>query len=261
MRIATPGKISVLSQLSLALLAGATAGLGSIPHCTLMCGPLSAYACRESGRRNRPLRYQSGRWLSYALLGALAGSFGGALSEALPGAWAGALLSWTLALGLGAVAFRLWRRPKRAYVQLGTRKGDPSRGESWIGRMLRGLADRPFLLGFGTALLPCGALVAAVLIAASTGTAATGAASMLAFALISGLGLLGAGFLARWANRAQHPAAARVLAVAMGLGAVLFLIRPISALQHGEPSCHDTATGAHAGHEVTQQPDRHEGEP
>lgn len=244
--VAPEGVISMLSQVSLALLAGATAGLGSIPHCTLMCGPLSAYACREAGHGNRQLRYQSGRWLSYALLGALSGSFGQVVSSTLPGPWAGAILSWTLALGLGAVAFRLWQRPSQAYVQLGTRQ-EPSPAESWIGRSLRALADRPFLLGFATALLPCGALVAAALIAASTGTPAAGAASMLAFALVSGLGLLGASWLARRANRAQPPASTRLLAAVMGVGAVLFLIRPISGPQNGAPpSCHDPNAGTHS---------------
>jgi sulfite exporter TauE/SafE len=236
----------LISSLSLAMLAGASAGLGSIPHCTLMCGPLAAYACREGGGgRNRQLLYQAGRWLSYALLGALAGGFGGAASGRLPSPWAGALLSWTLALGLAAVAFRLWQRPKASYVPIEIRK-QPNTYESRLGRSLRALADRPFLLGFATAMLPCGALLAAVLIAASTGTSIAGASSMLAFALVSGLGLLGASWLARRASRAQHPFAARMLAVAMGVGAVLFVIRPISALQHGEPSCHDSA--AHSGH-------------
>ena len=72
MSIASHEAIAALSHSSLALIAGATAGAGSIPHCTLMCGPLSAYACREGGQSNSSLRYQSGRWLSYALLAIIA---------------------------------------------------------------------------------------------------------------------------------------------------------------------------------------------
>ena len=36
-----------------AVIAGAAAGLASVPHCTAMCGPLAAYACSGAARSVR----------------------------------------------------------------------------------------------------------------------------------------------------------------------------------------------------------------
>ena len=89
-----------------AVIAGAAAGLASVPHCTAMCGPLAAYACSGSPGASGQGRYQVGRFISYSALGGIAGAVGGATAVSLPGAWGGALLSWSLALGLGLAAFR-----------------------------------------------------------------------------------------------------------------------------------------------------------
>ena len=132
-----------------AIVAGAAAGLASIPHCAGMCGPLAAYAC--SGRPRAHAPYHLGRLASYAFTGALAGTFGGAALAWLERPIAQAILSWTLALGLGLAAWRLWRsptaRPAEALVQLRS-KPEAQRA----GRL------RAPLLGLFTGFLPCGAL-------------------------------------------------------------------------------------------------------
>lgn len=220
------------------VVAGAAAGLASVPHCTAMCGPLAAYACSGRPGVSGPARYQLGRLVSYPVLGAIAGSVGGAATVALPGAWGGALLSWSLALGLGLAAFRLWRRPDQALIRLRARPEPKNEGGPYS-RALGALGRHPFFVGLGTALLPCGALAAAVLIAASTGTAVLGALSMLAFALVSGVGLVGAAWLFERFSRRPSPGTARVLAVVLALGSILFVIRPVHALRHGgEAACH-----------------------
>lgn len=231
-----------------ALVAGAAAGLASVPHCTAMCGPLAAYACSGSPGAAGQTRYQLGRFTSYSVLGAIAGAVGGAASVSLPGAWGSALLSWSLAVGLALAAFRLWRRPESPLVTLRTKNGSPP--ESKTAKALQALGRHPFFVGLGTALLPCGALAAAVLIAASTGSALAGSLSMLAFSIVSGVGLIGAAWLFERMSRRPRPATARVLAAVLALGAILFVIRPVHALRHdGEPGCHDTnAEAAPAEH-------------
>ena len=57
-----------------AVIAGAAAGLASVPHCTAMCGPLAAYACSGRPGASGPGRYQLGRFVSYSMLGGIAGS-------------------------------------------------------------------------------------------------------------------------------------------------------------------------------------------
>lgn len=230
-----------------AVIAGAAAGLASVPHCTAMCGPLAAYACSGKPGATGQSRYQLGRFISYSLLGGIAGAIGGAAAVNLPGAWGGALLSWSLALGLGLAAFRLWRRPNQPLISLRAKpvESDASRAS----RALGALGRHPFFVGLGTALLPCGALAAAVLIAASTGSAALGALSMLAFAVVSGVGLVGAAWLFERFSRRPRPATSRVLAVVLALGSILFVIRPVHALRHGE------AAGCHAPTETSEAHD------
>jgi uncharacterized protein len=225
-----------------AIIAGAAAGLASVPHCTAMCGPLAAYACSGRPGASGQSRYQLGRFVSYSVLGAIAGTIGGATAVSLPQAWGSALLSWSLALGLGVAALRLWRRPTEPLIALRAKQDDPPPGVG--SRILEGLGRHPFFVGLGTALLPCGALAAAVLIAASTGSTALGSLSMLAFALVSGIGLIATAWaFGRFARR-PSPATSRVLAVVLALGSILFVIRPVHALRTGDPSsCHAPMQG------------------
>ncbi|MGB5808973.1 MAG: sulfite exporter TauE/SafE family protein [Polyangiales bacterium] len=230
-----------------ALIAGAAAGLASIPHCTVMCGPLSAYACSGCSPVSGQARYQLGRFISYSALGAVVGAAGGAAAVALPGSWGSALLSWSLALGLGVAAFRLWRRPRTRLVQV-TTKPIPRRAEFERPGFVAALGRHPFGVGLATALLPCGALAAAVLIAASTGSAAGGAMSMLAFSVVSGAGLIVVSWVFERMARRPMPAASRTLAVVLALGAVVFVLRPMHAHEHatdhGARHTHDAHQGA-----------------
>jgi sulfite exporter TauE/SafE len=218
-----------------AVIAGAAAGFASIPHCTAMCGPLAAYACSSRPTGVGQARYQLGRFISYAALGAVVGTLSGAATVSLPEQWGKTLLSWSLALGLALAAYRLWRRPKESLVALRTK---PSVSRSSI--FASALGRFPFLVGLATALLPCGALATAALIAASTGTPWLGALSMLAFSVVSGVGLVGASWLFERLASRPRPSSARVLAVVLALGAIIFVIRPVHAFQHGAHA------GAHA---------------
>jgi len=220
-----------------ALIAGAAAGLASVPHCTAMCGPLAAYACSGRPGAVGQSRYQLGRFISYSALGAIAGALGGAAAVSLPHAWGSALLSWSLALGLGLAALRLWRGSEQPLVTLRAKREQAS--PSALSRLVTGLGRHPFLVGLGTALLPCGALAAAVLIAASTGSIALGSLSMLAFAVVSGVGLVAVTWVFERFARRPKPATSRILAVVLALGSILFVIRPVHALRTGDASsCH-----------------------
>lgn len=205
-------------------------GLVSVPHCAGMCGPLAAFAC--GGRaRAAPARYLAGRSVSYAGLGALAGWLGERITDALPGPWVGAAISWTLAAALGAAAYRLWRRPapKPALVEL-----RPSRQRTAI------LQRFPTLVGLVTGMLPCGALLGAVIVAAGAGSVAGGALTMVAFSLVTAVGPLGAGLLAsRAARDGTDRWLPRTLAVALALGAVVMILRPIDGLRDRPAECHE----------------------
>jgi hypothetical protein len=229
--------------IELAIAAGAAAGFASIPHCAGMCGPLAAFAGGRGARAQ--LGYQGGRLASYGGLGALAGASGGVLGDALPERWGSALLSFGLALALALAARRLWRGARReepALLQLGSTK----RASTLVERAFARLPERPFLLGALSALLPCGALYAAVLAAAGTGGPHFGAASMMTFAIVSGLGLALVGAVAskvraRIAAGADALFLSRILATALLVGAIVLAVRPVVAHQEPAATCHDPA--------------------
>lgn len=220
----------------LALLAGAGAGLASVPHCSAMCGPLAACA---SARRPLAggLAYQAARITAYGLVGALAGWGSRSVQQLLVGRLAGALVSWSVALALAAVAYRLWRAGAPRLVQI-------RRAPRPAARAPRRLLEHPALLGAMTALLPCGALYAALALAAGSGGPVEGMLTMTAFAITSGAGLVAVGALTgrirAWIGR---PVVARSLAALCLVAAIVFALRPIGNLRdpHGTPSCHGAA--------------------
>ena len=243
-----------------AIIAGGVAGLASVTHCVAMCGSLSLYACQaKTSSVKGQAHYQLGRLVSYSGIGAVAGAVGHVAALNLPGNGGRAVLSWSLALGLMVVAYRLWRQPRPAPLVSITTKPADEVSPSRAARALRGIVERPLLLGFVTGFLPCGALAGAVLIAASTQSPAYGALSMFAFATVSGTGLAATILLASKFLGGARPFRSRLLAVAVGLGAIVFLIRPVGALRAETPitECHDH-TGATS---VLPTDSAHQGEP
>lgn len=168
--------------------------VGSLTHCSGMCGPfvLSQVAARLeqipvarmsewhrlSGAALLP--YHLGRATTYAALGAVGGAAAGAFAG-----WGGFRY---LAAGLLVVAalFLLGMAVPRLKALLGG-----SAGESWwsrsVGAWARPLFSSPtglrgWLLGVFLGFIPCGLLYAALAAAAATGDAVAGAFAMLAFA-------------------------------------------------------------------------------
>jgi sulfite exporter TauE/SafE len=222
----------------LAIASGLVAGAASAPHCLGMCGPLAVFAAGSAPTRDhaRIARHQLGRLLAYAALGAVAGGSGGAIVRALAPGWVSLALAILLAIGMSIAAIRLVR-PARAAARplsIGTRPRTPL-----VVRVLGRLPREPMLIGALSALLPCGALYAALVIAASAGTSAIGAATMAAFAVTSGIGLLAAGWIAR---RASSPRARHTIAALLAVGAMIVVARPVAqALQRdaeAPPACH-----------------------
>jgi sulfite exporter TauE/SafE len=157
--------------------------LGSL-HCAGMCGGFVAMVgggTTGGARWRAQLWYNAGRLLSYAALGAAAGTLGHALDLAGNAAGIGriaALVSGSIMIvwGMGALletqgvrVFRAsWALPKRVSEGLAALHRLPA---SW-----RGL-----VLGLTTTLLPCGWLYAFAVTAAGTASPLQGALLMAAF--------------------------------------------------------------------------------
>jgi hypothetical protein len=216
------------------LLAGAALGLFSLPHCLAMCGPLAVSGtCRAGHSSGRlALGYLFGRVVAYATVGAVLGTVGGDLSRRMRDAGD---LGRVALLAIAAVcAWQAWRVVRgtrhlklRAHAP---RRALHSRLMTWLTGMIprRGMA-----LGIVTAVLPCGALLAAWTLAAASGHPLHGAGAMTTFALASTPALVAA--------IVGRDLAARVMArVPKALAAVAWLSLALLLIGRAWPSssCH-----------------------
>ena len=160
--------------------------LGSL-HCAGMCGAFVAFAvgspATPGGRAACAAGYHGGRLVTYALLGAIAGSLGAALD------WGGSMLGLSriaavmagaMMIGFGVVTLLRLRGVRLSVLR------PPAGLARFVGAGQRfAMGFRPLpratLIGLLTTLLPCGWLWAFAITAAGTGSAAWGAATMAVF--------------------------------------------------------------------------------
>jgi hypothetical protein len=178
-------------------------GLVSSPHCAQMCGPIvlsySLAGGASPSRRalfSNHLAYNSGRLLTYSLLGTAAGLVGSSMG--LLGKLTG--FGGTLALAAGILLVIV------GLAMFGVVPGSQllsSRAFQFTYTFLRpcgkliaapGTWNR-FFLGLSLGFLPCGLIYAALVKAAATASLVEGATSMLAFGLGTTLALVAIGFL------------------------------------------------------------------
>ncbi len=155
-------------------------GLATSLHCAGMCGPIACSLLSLQGPHADPQTtaalYHTGRLLSYASLGTLAGALGHWPLASLTHSPA-MVLPWLLAAILLAIACGFHPTfPRPAFLQ------------KWALRTrlsLRHLPPKPsaLALGLATPLLPCGPLYLMLALALASGSALRGLECMLAFAL------------------------------------------------------------------------------
>jgi sulfite exporter TauE/SafE len=188
-----------------------------------MCGPVAAASA--GGRRSGSLSYVGGRVVSYTLLGSLAGGLGKVVTQS---SWARPielLVSLSLATFLLLSGVRQLLPRRERLIPLGK-----SARRTWTGRVLAQVADEPLLLGAATALLPCGALFAALSAAATLGTSLRGALLMATFALLTGGVLFGVRGLSAKLAATNGMSQRGLLAAVLLIGAVVTAARPVSLL-------------------------------
>jgi sulfite exporter TauE/SafE len=233
--------------------------LGSA-HCAGMCGGFVAFYATGTGARRLSAHaaYHGGRWISYVLLGVLAGALGAGLDRAFTatglaggaGILSGALITaWGAAKLLRALAPRLWTRLDARTPRVG--RGAGGLVAAALGRFAHSPpAMRALALGLFTTLLPCGWLYAFVATAAGTGSPARGALVMTAFwagtlpmlALFGVLARKAAGPFAR-----RLPLLSACLLVAVGLFTLAGRVSTGRAA-HLDPRAAATAGESHACH-------------
>ena len=200
--------------------------LTGFSHCVGMCGPLvGAFTMRRRSAMHEvstPLvLYQLGRVMTYALLGATAGSVGALAIESIRD-WQG-VLSITLGffvvmLGLSLLGLLPLQRWLARVV--------PARLVSrWVqNRMRSHHPAAPLALGIANGLLPCGPVYTMALLAALSGGPLQGASLMFIFGLGTLPAMLGLGFSSAMLSIRLRTQLHRIAAlVAMGVGLQLAL--------------------------------------
>ncbi len=176
------------------LLVGSALGVGLLGslHCAGMCGPLAVAVGAAGGAR--PLLslslWVTGKALTYAILGVVAGTVGAAFGS--PGL--GTRPMAVLALSAGVLMILLGSRSLWRQARPGSGQGGP------LGVLLAAVLSRkgpwvPLAAGLLTGLLPCGLVYAMTAQSLSVASPLWGAAIMLAFGLGTAPSLLGAGML------------------------------------------------------------------
>lgn len=195
-------------------------GAATVPHCVAMCGPLAAHA---GCGRGQGTRYHGARLTTLAVVGALAGWLGEGVALSLDPGVAQYVMSVVLAVGLGASAVRLWRDVERG-----------ERGTPWVRiRPKPTSASRAhaLLVGAMTPLLPCAAVWSVTLLAVGTAAPLLGSAVMLAFGIPTALAVHASATTLLHLGRGRR--GRRALSVALAMGALVTLLRPMDALRHG----------------------------
>ena len=202
-------------------------------HCAGMCGPLllgldvggSRGGASAGGVACRTLLYQSGKAISYAVVGAFAGAVGSAAANVDGHVTAVA----AIVTGVVAVAVALGLFPRRAspttrVVNIGQ---PPTTTERLLALARPALTSthplRPFLLGLVLAFLPCMISLWALSLAALTSSPLWGALVMLTLAACTTLLLIVTSLLGRSASLLS-PSTRRALQTAGGIVAGAWLI-------------------------------------
>ncbi|MGD0632490.1 MAG: sulfite exporter TauE/SafE family protein [Terracidiphilus sp.] len=187
-------------------------GFISSLHCVQMCGPIvltySVAANTGAARRSRlglHLAYNSGRTLTYILLGAVAGLAGGTM--AFVGRLAGFENIAAIVAGIAMIAAGLTLFGLAPGIKAWRGFAMPSRLLRPAGKLLSSTSVRSkFLLGLLMGFLPCGLVYAALMKAMGEATPLNGALTLLAFGMGTSVALIVVGLgssaatqkLARW---------------------------------------------------------------
>jgi sulfite exporter TauE/SafE len=223
--------------------------LGSA-HCAGMCGALACFvAGADQPDARGTIGYNLGRLLSYAALGALAGTAGAGVDRAgeiagiaRPAAIVAGILMivWGGATAIAAAGVRVPQLAVPAFVRAG------------LAAAMRAVRDRPpvqrgITLGVLTPLLPCGWLYAFVATAAAAGSAPRGAIVMTAFWLgtVPAMAALGLG-----AQRALGPLQRRMPAITAAAMVLIGILTVAGKFEPPRASDH----AVHAMHADDRQP-------
>jgi len=229
-------------------------GLLTSLHCVAMCGGINMSQCivKEGGNASAAARlkpsllYNTGRVISYTIIGGIVGAIGAVVSFS---GWARGVVAvlsglFMVVMGLSMLGIFPWlnkitpRMPKF----LRSKAGAAGKGKG------------PFIVGLLNGLMPCGPLQAMQLYALGTGSFIAGALSMLLFSLgtvplMFGLGALSSILSHKFTSRMMKVSAALVLLLGLVMVNRGFALSGVSLLPVAKA---DAATGTAVTVQTTQ---------
>lgn len=192
-------------------------------HCVAMCGGINLsqcmnYAGPESGKASKlkpSLLYNSGRVISYTIIGGIVGAIGSVVSFSGRAKGIVAILAGIFMVIMGINMLNIFPWLKRFNISM----------PKFIGQKIHSGKKQhgPFIVGLLNGLMPCGPLQSMQLYALGTGNFVKGAASMFFFSLgttplMFGLGAISTILSGKMTNKLMKFSAA--LVVILGLGMV-----------------------------------------
>ncbi len=206
-------------------------------HCIAMCGGINLSQCMsykhydnsKLSRLKPSLLYNSGRVVSYTIIGGIVGGIGSAVSFSGAAKGAVAIISgvFMIIMGLNMLNIFPWLRKLNPRLpRIFGSKLSKERGK-----------HGPFVVGLINGFMPCGPLQAMQLYALGTGSVLMGATSMFMFSigtvpLMFGFGAISSFLSGRFTNKLMKASAVLVIAlgvVMMGRGLSLSGINTVSA--------------------------------
>lgn len=213
--------IGVLPYLAL------TMGLMSSFHCIGMCGPVALALPIQRGNRLQQfaglLLYNSGRAITYAILGLVVGFFGSSI------AFLGylrylSIFSGTLMLGyvFCPSKFNLFLHPPKVW-QLAVKRIKENMSTMLRSRRMYGW----FMLGTLNGLLPCGLVYLALVSSVATGSSVSGGFYMLLFGLGTMPAMMAVGFFRNWFTPVLRTRLHRVVPFFIAFAGIWLVVRGV----------------------------------
>lgn len=211
-------------------------------HCVAMCGGINISQCASykvndgssAGKLMPSFLYNSGRVISYTIIGGIIGALGSVISFSNSGKSIIMLISggFMIIMGLNMLNIFPWLR-----------KLNPRMPKIFANKINSGINEgkknkRPFIVGLLNGLMPCGPLQAMQLYALGTGSFAAGAFSMFMFSLgtvplMFGLGALSSFLSGKFTHKMMKVSATLVLVlgfVMINRGLKLSGVSPVFAV-------------------------------